>query len=162
MPCPPPSDRSGSPGSVAGVPLRGRDETPGQGAEEGLERELAFLKILVRTLPDLVWLKDPDGVYLACNPRFERFFGAREADVIGRTDYDFVHWSLADFFRRNDLAAIHAGRAVSNEEELVFADDGHREWVETIKTPMFDAGGQLLGVLGVARNISDKIGRAHV
>ena len=155
MPCPPPSDRSGSPGSVAGVPLRGRDETPGQGAEGGLERELAFLKILVRTLPDLVWLKDPDGVYLACNPRFERFFGAREADVIGRTDYDFVHWSLADFFRRNDLAAIHAGRAVSNEEELVFADDGHREWVETIKTPMFDAGGQLLGVLGVARNISD-------
>jgi len=152
---PPPSDRSGSPGSVAGVPLRGTAGAPAVDHGEALAREHALLKTLVRTLPDLVWLKDPDGVYLACNPRFERFFGAREADIVGRTDYDFVHWSLADFFRRNDLAAIHAGRAVSNEEELVFADDGHREWVETLKTPMFDASGQLLGVLGVARNISD-------
>ena len=152
---PPPSDRSGSPGSVAGVPPLGGDGPPSAGSSDALVREHALLKTLVRTLPDLVWLKDPDGVYLACNPRFERFFGAREADIIGRTDYDFVHWSLADFFRRNDLAAIHAGRAVSNEEELVFADDGHREWVETLKTPMLDATGQLLGVLGVARNISD-------
>ena len=127
----------------------------GEGLVRSLEQERAFLKALVRALPDLVWLKDPDGIYLACNPRFERFFGAREADIIGRSDYDFVPWDLADFFRRNDLAAIHAGHPVRNEEELVFADDGHRERVETLKTPMFDADGQLVGVLGVARDITD-------
>ncbi|MCK6394897.1 PAS domain S-box protein [Zoogloea sp.] len=127
----------------------------GEGAVRSLEQERAFLKALVRALPDLVWLKDPDGIYLACNPRFERFFGAREADIVGRSDYDFVPWDLADFFRRNDLAAIHAGHPVRNEEELVFAEDGHREWVETLKTPMYDADGKLVGVLGVARDITD-------
>ena len=52
--------------------------------------EGAFLHTLVNTIPDSVWLKDTNGVYLACNPRFERFFGATEKDIICRTDYDFV------------------------------------------------------------------------
>ncbi|WP_374494835.1 PAS domain S-box protein [Zoogloea sp.] len=120
-----------------------------------IEQERNFLKTLVRALPDLVWLKNPDGVYLACNPRFERLYNAREADIVGRTDYDFVPWGVADFFRRNDLAAIHAGQPVRNEEELVFAADGHRERVETLKTPMYDDEGRLVGVLGVARDITD-------
>ncbi|HRH74461.1 MAG TPA: PAS domain S-box protein, partial [Zoogloea sp.] len=133
-------------------------ESPGvDGADpaSGVEQERNFLKTLVRALPDLVWLKDPDGVYLACNPRFERLYNAREADIVGRTDYDFVPWDVADFFRNNDLAAIHAGRPVRNEEDLVFADDGHRERVETIKTPMYGEDGRLVGVLGVARDITD-------
>jgi PAS domain S-box-containing protein len=156
MPLPPkspPDDRTFRPTPPG--PSATRPAGEGEGLVRSLEQERNFLKTLVRALPDLVWLKDPDGVYLACNPRFERFFGAREADIVGRSDYDFVPWDLADFFRRNDLAAIHAGRPVRNQEELVFADDGHREWVETLKTPMYDADGQLVGVLGVARDITD-------
>lgn len=61
------------------------------------ERE-AHLHTLIHTLPDLVWLKDPDGVYLGCNKKFELLFGAKEADIVGKTDYDFVNKDLADFF----------------------------------------------------------------
>jgi PAS domain S-box-containing protein len=118
-------------------------------------QEHKFLKALVQSLPDLVWLKDPDGVYLACNSRFEQFFGACEADIVGKTDYDFVPAEQAELFRRNDLAAIRAGHAVRNEEEVGFAVDGHREWLETIKTPMLDAEGRLIGVLGVGRDVTD-------
>ncbi|MBL8451923.1 MAG: PAS domain S-box protein [Zoogloea sp.] len=143
------------PSRAAPAPAAAPPAGEGEGFVRSLEQERTFLKALVRALPDLVWLKDPDGIYLACNPRFERFFGAREADIVGRSDYDFVPWDMADCFRRNDLAAIHAGRPVRNEEELVFADDGHRERVETLKTPMYDADGQLVGVLGVARDITD-------
>lgn len=152
-PAPPPDGLTFRPTPPA--PADPRSAGEGEGLVRSLEQERNFLKTLVRALPDLVWLKDPDGIYLACNPRFERFFGAREADIVGRSDYDFVPWDRADFFRRNDLAAIHAGRPVRNEEELVFADDGHRERVETLKTPMYDADGQLVGVLGVARDITD-------
>jgi PAS domain S-box-containing protein len=113
-----------------------------------------LLDALVRTLPDLVWLKDPAGVYLACNPRFELFFGAREADIVGRTDYDFVPRELADTFRRNDLAAMEGLAPLRNEELVTFASDGHQEILETIKTPMYDADGKLIGVLGVARDIT--------
>ncbi len=125
-----------------------------QEAEEELQKSATHLHALIRTIPDLVWLKSPDGVYLACNPAFESFFGASEADVVGKTDYDFQDREIADFFRAHDRAAVEAGGPSMNEEELTFASDGHVESVETIKTPMYDPDGNLVGVLGVARDIT--------
>lgn len=121
-----------------------------------LDHERTQLRTLVSALPDLVWLKDPAGVYLTCNPRMERLFGAGEADIIGKTDYDFVPQELADLFRENDSAAIRAGGPSTNEEPVTFADDGHQELLETIKTPMYDQAGNLVGVLGVGRDITER------
>lgn len=114
----------------------------------------ARLRTLVHTIPDLIWLKDRDGVYLFCNPIFERLYGASEAEIIGKTDYDFVDRELADFFREHDLQAIAAGKPSSNEEWLTFAADGYRGLFDTIKTPMRDSEGALIGVLGIARDIT--------
>lgn len=119
-----------------------------------LQREQTFFKTFIRTLPDLVWLKDPEGIYLACNARFERFFGAPESVIVGKTDYDFVDHETAELFRNNDRNAMDAGRPVINEEEIVYADDGHREILETVKTPMHDEHGELIGILGIARDIT--------
>ena len=107
-------------------------------------------------IPDLVWLKDAEGVYLDCNPMFERFFGAKKADILGKTDYDFVDKELADFFREHDRKAIAAGKPSSNEEYLIFAGDGRRGLFETTKTPMRDAEGKLIGVLGIAHDITGR------
>lgn len=52
------------------------------------------LRTLVQAIPDLIWLKDLDGVYVVCNSAFERFFGAAESEIVGKTDYDFVDWEL--------------------------------------------------------------------
>jgi PAS domain S-box-containing protein len=134
----------------------GRDLTEGRRMEDLLAREHAHLRTLVDTIPDLVWLKDTDGVYLACNPVFERFFGAREADIVGKTDYDFVSHELADFFRAKDREAMAAGEPSVNEEWITFAQDGRRALLETIKTPMRDGRGRVIGVLGVARDITAK------
>jgi two-component system, sensor histidine kinase and response regulator len=122
--------------------------------EEALDRERGFLKTLVKTIPDFVWLKDEQGKYLICNPQFERLYGAKEEDILGRTDYDFVDKELADFFRANDLAAQAAGRPVTNEEWLTFADGSYAGLFETTKTPMYGAEGRIIGVLGVARDIT--------
>ena len=116
----------------------------------------AFLRTLVDTLPDLVWLKDTNGTYLACNRRFERFFGANEKSIVGKTDYEFVDKSLADFFREQDRKAMEKNEPSINEEWVTFADDGHRELLETIKTPMRDSRGKRIGVLGIARDISER------
>ena len=125
-------------------------------AQDALEHERSMLTTLVRTIPDLVWLKNPDGVYLGCNPRFEMLYGKTQAEIIGQTDYDFVDKELADFFRANDRKAAEKGSPSINEEWLTFAADGHRELVETTKTPMFSRDGQLIGVLGVARDITQR------
>ena len=122
--------------------------------EEALRRERSHLRALLDTLPDPVWLKDPEGVYISCNRRFSEFFGAPEAQIIGRTDYDFVDRALADFFRANDRAAMAAGGPCANEEWVTFASDQHRALLNTVKTPMYDDDGTLIGVLGIGRDIT--------
>lgn len=121
-----------------------------------LARERGLMRALFDALPDMVWLKNKEGVYLACNKRFERFFGAREADVVGKTDYDFVSRELADFFRENDRKAIEKDGLTVNEEEVTFADDGHHEFLETTKTSVHDTSGHLLGVLGIGHDVTER------
>lgn len=132
------------------------DITDRKNAEIALRENRELLNTLLQTLPDLVWLKDPEGVYLSCNLRFESFFGAKKADIVGKTDYDFLDKELSDFFREHDRKAIESGEPSINEEEIVFADDGHSEILETIKTPMKARDGQIIGVLGIGRNITDR------
>ncbi|MFA5825808.1 MAG: PAS domain S-box protein, partial [Gallionellaceae bacterium] len=112
------------------------------------------LRTLLSTIPDPIWLKDINGVYLTCNPAFEHFLGAKKAAIVGKTDYDFVHRELADFFRANDQSVITSGKPATNEEWLTLADNGQRILAETTKMPMFDQQGKLLGVLGIARDIT--------
>ncbi len=131
-----------------------RDISRQKHAELELRQSAKRYRTLVATIPDLVSLKDPEGIYLACNPRFEALYGAPEADILGKTDYDFVDRAQADVFREKDLTAIRAGGPSVNEEELTFASDGHRKLVQTIRTPMLDADGKLAGVLGIARDIT--------
>jgi len=49
--------------------------------EKALQESEAHLRTLIETIPDLVWLKDPDGVYISCNLKFERFFGAKKTVI---------------------------------------------------------------------------------
>ena len=124
--------------------------------QKALEKSETLLGAVIRTIPDLVWLKDKNGRYQICNSKFEEFFGASEREIVGKTDYDFVDKELADFFRRHDARAIEKGRPSRNEEEIVFSSDGHREILETIKTPMHGRDGELIGVLGIGRDITDR------
>lgn len=121
-----------------------------------LVHRTSFLETLVGAIPDLVWLKDTNGSYLACNPMFERFIGVKESDLIGRTDFDFVSAERAQFFRENDLTAIAEGGTRNSAEFLKFADGSHEGIFDTIKTPMRDGDGQVLGVLGIARDITQR------
>ena len=85
------------------------DITERKQGEDRLRYSESKLRTIFTTINNLIWLKDIDGVYLACNPMFERFFGARESDIIGKTDYNFVDVELADFFRENDRVAMSNG-----------------------------------------------------
>jgi len=135
---------------------RGRFIEALKDSENALRKSEAHLLTLLQTIPDLIWLKDKDGVYLSCNSMFERFFGARQADIVGKTDYDFLDRDFADFFREKDRKAMEAGKPTTNEEWITFADDGHRAMLETVKTPMFDENGTVIGVLGIGRDITER------
>ena len=132
-----------------------QDVTERKKTELALASERNLLNALIDNLPDLVWLKDKDGVYLRCNHRFEKFIGASNLDIVNKTDYDFVDKGLADSFRKHDCMVMEANKALINEEEVPFASDGHRELLETTKVPMHDDNGDLIGVLGIGHNITE-------
>lgn len=143
-----------------GKPLRmsgtHTDITKRKLAEESLRESEQEINLILKTVPDMIWLKDKEGVYLNCNSMFERFFGAERAEIIGKTDYDFVDAELADFFRQHDKEVMEANQAIINEEWLSFADDGHRVLCETTKTPFKDDDGSLIGVLGITHDITER------
>ncbi|WP_373000878.1 diguanylate cyclase domain-containing protein [Sulfurimonas sp.] len=128
--------------------------------EVEIKKQLNIQKSLLSTIfdiiPDLIWLKDIDGIYLYCNPRFEQFFGAKEAEILGSTDFDFVDADLANFFRKNDLKALEENAPRRNEEYLVFADGSYRGMFETTKVPMYDDENNLIGILGIAHDINER------
>ena len=130
------------------------DITLRKNAEIALANSELMLRSIKNSIPDLVWLKDVNGLYLQCNKAFERFFGADESAIIGKDDYAFFNKELADFFRDNDRKAIEAGGPRINEEWLTFAEDDYTGLFETVKSPMYDAHGRLIGVLGIARDIT--------
>ena len=121
-----------------------------------LERETANLQALIQNIPDLVWVKDINGVYLSCNAPFGRLIGAAPDTVAGKTDFDYFSRDQAAFFVDNDQQALAAAVPRRNEEWLVFADDESKtpRLFETTKTAVKDARGTVLGVLGIARDIS--------
>ncbi len=124
--------------------------------ERSKQRAEFLLSTILQTIPDLLWLKDEKGVYLACNRMFGRFFGAAEVDIVGKTDYDFLDHDQADSFREHDRMAMIAEKPDVSEKWITFADDGHRAYVETVKSPMYDSNGRLVGILGIARDITER------
>ncbi|OFY44260.1 MAG: hypothetical protein A2X18_01215 [Bacteroidetes bacterium GWF2_40_14] len=125
-------------------------------SEEAHRTSERQMRTLFQTIPDMIWLKDKEGVYLACNTMFERFFNHPESEISGKTDYDFVSQEFADFFREMDRIAMEAGKPSVNEEWITFGDDGHLALLETIKTPVYGSQGELIGVLGIGRDITQR------
>jgi len=125
-------------------------------SEHDLRTSELKIRTIFNTIPDLIWLKDTQGVYLACNAMFERFFGASEKEITGKRDQDFVDAELADFFRENDRKAVLAGTKTSNEEWITFAETGRQALMETVKTPLYDDKGSLVGVLGLSHEITER------
>ena len=125
-------------------------------SREELSEKTALLDTILNTLPDLVWLKDLEGRFLSCNKMFERVCGAREADIVGKTDFDLVDEKLANFFRENDLKVIETGTMRHDEEYLVFADGSYEGYFDTAKSPLRNQYGEIIGVLGIARDINQR------
>jgi PAS domain S-box-containing protein len=138
------------------IKIRGiyQDITSRKEAELVLENERLRLRTLIKTIPDLIWLKDPDGKFLLCNPIFESFIGIPETDLLGKTDFDFESPELAEISKQRDIKLMLLNNPVIYEEWGTRKSDGQKRLIETIKTPMFDTEGKLIGILGVGRDIT--------
>lgn len=121
-----------------------------------LRESRAQMETLLNTLPDPVWLKDLEGRFMACNQAMSRMMGAPIAELIGKTDHDFMPPELADFSRQKDREAIAAGTSRRHEEHIPHAESGQTIVLETIKTPVPDLNSKPMGVLGIGRDMTER------
>ncbi len=115
-----------------------------------------ILKTIRDTIPDLVFYKDKNSVYTGCNPAFEKFAGCSEDELIGKTDAEVfkINAEMAALFIEADRRVLENNKTESIEE-LITYPDGTTKYVETIKTPLV-INGEIIGLLGIARDISTK------
>lgn len=144
-------------GQLINVIIQHTDITERKNIEEAHKNSEIRLHTLVQNIPDLIWLKNKDGAYLFCNKMFERFYGGIENEIIGKTDYDLVDRDLAVTLQQNDQLTMKQGKSLSVEEWICFGDGNHnRALFDVIKTPMYDAAGMIIGVLGIGHDITKR------
>ncbi|MBP3956165.1 PAS domain S-box protein [Gemmata sp. G18] len=141
-------------GSTIGVVLIFRDVTERYAAEGALQRERALLRTLIDALPIAIWTKDADGRFVVSNRAHVELVRAEcESAVTGKTGFDFHPPDLAQEYHDDDLRVLRDGETIFNKEELVRDPAGRERWHLVIKTPLRDPGGEIVGLVGVSRNI---------
>jgi len=116
----------------------------------------ARLRALLRSLPEQVWMKDRAGRYLAVNVEFERFQGVSESEVLGKTDFDMGTWERSEHYAAQDQATLAAAEPlVFFETEHSAGGDGGERRLEVTKTAVRDDRGEVIGVVGVARDMTE-------
>lgn len=119
-------------------------------------RREALWRALVENMPMLVWFKNPEGRYIACNHEFAQRKGKTEQDILGKTDFDLSSADDAGIDQIRDLETITRRQPTSYEQAFINTQSGKKLHLEIIKAPLHDESGELLGVLSIAHDISQQ------
>ena len=131
-----------------------RDITQRKRVEEALRQSEGRLRTLIESLPQKIFYKDRDAVYVWCNDNYARDLGISAGEICGKTDYDFHPVELAEKYRADDRRVMDS--AVTEDMEERYIQDGQERWVHTIKTPVADENGNTVGVLGIFWDITER------
>ena len=128
-------------------------------ANRTLQQEIAVrqraeehLQAILDNTTAVIYLKDTQGRFVLVNRQFEKTFGLRQEEVLGKTDYDFMPAAFADKYRANDLAIFQGGQPILFEESAPQDDGVHT--VISSKFPVYDADGRPYGVCGISTDIT--------
>ena len=127
-------------------------------AEDALERNRNMLVQVLNSVPQAVFWKDRNSVYLGCNETFARTVGlGSPEEIVGKTDFD-LPWPRQDSegYISDDKKVMEDNRPKLRFVEQEQCPDGSRRWVETTKIPLTDSAGNVYGVLGVNEDITER------
>lgn len=145
-------------GVVAGGVVVFRDITERVLAQEALSEVHERLQALLENLPDAAWMKDADLRFVAVNEAMVRGSGHSREEFLGRTAYDVLPPDVASGYESADRLVLEQHETVTVEELLPWggADVDGLRWIETAKRPLPRIGGQAMGLVGIARDVTDR------
>ncbi len=124
-----------------------------QSSDDILSELNAHQQTLIYTIPDIVYFKDIQGRNMVVNKAFEEFTGLKAAEIIGKRDDQIFPSDLAAQCLLSDQEVMKSRQPLYCEEEAI-SKDGKKTYFETIKSPLYDASGNVVGVVGVSRDIT--------
>ncbi|XWK87192.1 MAG: ATP-binding protein [Phormidium sp.] len=114
----------------------------------------SWLDTIVENSYSAIYIKDLEGRYLLFNRKCETIFNVSRGQVLGKTDYDFLHDETAAAYRRNDQKVIELGKALEFEEFAII--NSRPVTVISLKCPLYNCEGIPYGVCGISTEISDR------
>jgi PAS domain S-box-containing protein len=132
-----------------------RDITEHKHTEDELRHHHGLITALLDSMPDLIFYKDINGVYLGCNPAFAQQMGYAQEEITGHTDYELCALEKAEFYHKVDLEILQIMKT-KNLEETIVLPDGRIQIIDTLKTPYLANDGSLIGILGISRDITER------
>ncbi len=122
--------------------------------EQDLRQSQSQLQAIFNNIPHLAWLKSLDGKYISVNQSFARHFKMDPSQIIGKTDYDLCPRKLADDYRRKDKLVVKTKQ--SRQFYEVEKNNNAKRFSETHKAPVLDEKGEVTGITGISRDITDQ------
>ena len=123
-------------------------------AHRALAAREGQLRAVVEHAVDTIYIKDLEGRYLLVNPNGLQWIGKSAAEVIGCSDRDLLGAELARPLAENDRQVVRTGRALCFEERVLIG--GEAREVLSNKVPYRGADGEVLGVVGITRDVTEQ------
>ena len=134
-----------------------RDITDRKLAEERLADERNLLSTLINNIPDRIYVKDMEGRKIISNIADWQGSGGKTLDdVLGKTDFDTYPFEMAARFWEDDRSVLNSGVSIISREEAGQDSLHNPIWVSTTKVPLQGGNGQIMGIVGVGRDITEQ------
>jgi two-component system, cell cycle sensor histidine kinase and response regulator CckA len=130
------------------------DVTERTKAEEALRESDKKHRELTENLPQRIFHKDINSIYVSCNKHYADDLGVGIDEIEGKSDFDFHPKELAEQYRVDDRRVMESGQTKEIEESYI--KDGEERFIHTIKSPLADEAGKVTGVLGIFWDITDR------
>ncbi len=124
-------------------------------AERRLTENQNWLQSILDNSTSLIYIKDPAGCYVMANRRFQEVLDVQAAAIIGRTDADFSDPEAAAHYKFLDEQVVRTGKSLEIEE-IIPTSGGNAHFL-SIKFPLLDDDGQLIGIGGIATEITERV-----
>ncbi|MFO7828313.1 MAG: transporter substrate-binding domain-containing protein [Bacteroidales bacterium] len=124
-------------------------------AENQLIHEKALMNSMINSIPDLIFYKNKDNIYLGCNESFCKFNNKTHQEIIGKHDFEIFPKDQAQFFYDTDHQIIMSNEPV-RMESWERNSKGEKFLFDTLKVPFTDEDGKALGIVGICHDITDR------
>ncbi len=143
-------------GKITGVAGFCIDITESKAAEQESQQQRQVLDIIFHTISDAAWLKDANGRFVIINRAYADLLNSTPEDVVGKSCDDFLPENEAAKIRRTDAEVVRTGKPL-HVEQHTWRSAGTLRTFETVKAPVFDESGQVKAIVGISRDVTERI-----